>query len=420
MDPLTHLLTGWLLVRALPDRWRGGDGRLRVGGLWLPTVAVVAALLPDAVEALIGPKPSEDLVRWLNSERGWSHGVLGASLSAAALWAATLPTARGDRQTGRWAAGWSPGRAAVAAFGGVGLHLLWDALTPLGLRPLYPFSGAWVRGDLVLPGDPWVHLILLSGVGLTLWREELGRWGAWSILAAVAVWLLAKGAVGELLIGRPPDELLVPLLAAGVWLVGTLHVLVLRRWRRWPRAPLIAAGLVAAFLAASLTFNALAGGVAVEATRVELALPQSQDYRPLAVRPTGILPWERLAVVGVRLQPEPFVPADARFASVKEVRLARRPPGWRFQRYVVTRGGWYRGHDLIERAGLTEDERVRAWRAWSRFPNTSPYLWEDCISLMDGPFLPASLDRRGRTLQIAPPPEKAAELRAEWLALQSD
>ncbi|QDT17582.1 metal-dependent hydrolase [Alienimonas californiensis] len=443
MDLFTHLLTGWLLVRGLPDRWRGGDGRLRAVGLWLPTAAILAALLPDVVEVAVGPAPSGDLVRWLWTERGWSHGLCGAAASAGALWIALLPTARGDRGAGHWAAGWSPQRAAAVAFGGVSLHLVWDALTPLGLRPLYPFSSSlWVRSDLVLPGDPWGHLILLSGVGLTLWREELGQWGAWTILAAVSIWRVAVGAVGGLLIGPPPQSVPVPLLAAGVWSVGIIHVLVLRRWRRWPRAPLVAVGLLSGLLAASAAFNVAAGEFACAELRAELergragsppaqvepasnppgsdALPPwNLDVQWLATRPAGLLPWERVTAVSYEIPPGDLPPSGGRFVVLSEIRLQRRRPGWTLDRELRNRGGWYAGDRLIVRAGLSDDGRIRALRGWCRFPHTAPYLWEERMPLDDGPFLEPHPVRRRPIFRLAVPPEPAAELRAEWQALES-
>ena len=441
MDLLTHLLTGWLLVRALPERWRGGDGRLRVAGLWLPTAALLAAALPDAAELVVGPDRSADLVHWLETERGWSHGLIGAALAAGALWLLLLPSARGDRRAGRWAAGWSPGRAAAIVFGGAGLHLAWDALTPLGLRPLFPLSGVWIRGDLVLPGDPWIHLVLLAGVGLTLWREELGQWFAWALLTAFALWFGTWDGLIGLLEGRPPYTMVVPLLVAGVWTIGLAHVLALRRWRRWPRAPWVAAGLIGFLLGSSVAFNVAAERTAVAALHDELkrtfrfhvapadersTLTETRpdaDFRPraLASRPDGAFPWERLVLAEYR-PPTPMRYSRgmwdrqgrlglSTYLAVSEI--APRRPDWSFAPRLGGGGQYSTAEDPIRRAGLDGDPRVRAWRGWCRFPNATMTDFHDRLLLQDWPFLPDHPFGPQPVFRIELPPSVTAERRSD-------
>ena len=440
MDPLTHLLTGWCLARGLPDRWRGGDGRVRAVGLWLPAAAVLAASLPDAVEALAGPDRRGDPINWLLTERGRSHGLIGATLSAAALWLAMLPTGRGDRRAGRWAAGFSAGRAAAVVATGVAAHLLWEAATPRGLRPLPPFSGAWVRGDLVLLGDPWVHLVLAAGVMLSLWREELGRWTVWALVAAFAGWCVARPAVEPAFTSRDPDELLPPAVVAGSWLVGLLHVAGLRRWRRWPRAPLVAGGLLAGWLAASAGFNHAARRAAVAELRemhdVRVAAdaaawarnPAAPDRtarlaelagrwepRPRAwSRPAGPVPWERDVLIlhrpDRRLRP---AAGGGPVAAGVEVRLARRRPGWSFGRDVRLDRGDDLDPGLPRAAGVAGDPRVAAWRAWCRFPAAAPTP-PGPLTLRDVPFFPGHPWGGRAIFQIPLTPAAAAAIRPAW------
>ena len=333
------------------------------------------------------------------------------------------------------------GRAAAVACGGVGLHLGWDALTPLGLRPLFPLSGAWVRGDLVLPGDPWVHLVLLAAVGLTLWREELGQWSAWALLTAFAFWIAAFDGLIGLLQGRTPQTLIVPLLVAGVWTIGLIHVLALRRWRRWPRAPWVAAGLIAFLLGSSVAFNLAAERAAVAALRDELkrnfrfpvapaeersTLAETRpdaDFRPraLASRPGGAFPWERLVLAEYR-PPTPMRYSRGmwdrqgglgRVTLLAVMEIAPRRPDWSFAPRLGGGGQYSTAEDPIRRADLDGDPRVRAWRGWSRFPNATMTDFHDRLLLQDFPFLPDHPFGARPVFRIELPPSVTAERRAD-------
>jgi inner membrane protein len=53
-------------------------------------------------------------------------------------------------------------------------HPVLDSLNVYGMRWLMPFSGRWLYGDTLFIVDPWVWMILVTGVYLSVRRARIG------------------------------------------------------------------------------------------------------------------------------------------------------------------------------------------------------------------------------------------------------
>jgi inner membrane protein len=183
MDNLTHSLVGMVLSRA-------GLNRVAPQAGW---VLLAAANLPDIdiVSGLVGP------ATYLRIHRGWTHSLLGApflALLPLLLWRLLVrkPLAR----QGRWLATFTVSLIGVLS------HLLLDWLNVYGVRLLTPFSGDWLRLDLVYIIDIWLWAILIVGVAAPmLARLVSGEIGAQSGSGRGAAWL-ALGLAGAYLMLR--------------------------------------------------------------------------------------------------------------------------------------------------------------------------------------------------------------------------
>lgn len=178
MDNLTHTLVGVLLARA-------GLNRLAPRATAL---AIAAANLPD-LDIVSGVRGS---LCYLAQHRGFSHALFWAPLVALAplpvWWWFTRKQAPGRR---KWAGAYVVSLAAVVS------HLMLDFLNVYGIRLKLPFSGEWLRLDLVNIVDVWIWAVLLvCTLGPLLGRLVDGEMGgkrraggrgmAWLGLAALA------------------------------------------------------------------------------------------------------------------------------------------------------------------------------------------------------------------------------------------
>jgi inner membrane protein len=144
MDNLTHTLTGLALARA-------GFARRTPGA----TLAlVVASNLPDA-DLLFG---LQGATSYLQHHRDLSHSVVGAPLLALALAAVLRLASRKAR--------FLPLLAATLT--GVAMHVFMDLWTSYGTRVLAPFDRTYFTWDLVFIADPWLLLLLLTTLLLSL------------------------------------------------------------------------------------------------------------------------------------------------------------------------------------------------------------------------------------------------------------
>lgn len=172
MDNVSHSLAGWALSRAA--------GPVRPAGTTL--ALVLASNLPD-LDVVLYARGDAAYLLW---HRGVTHSVLGLAvlppLLAAGLW-----LGYGRRTRYRW--------FLLLATAGVGLHLVYDLVTPWGTMLLFPFavdrfSLDWLFiVDLVTWGAPIAALLVARR------RPDRARAAVVAFLAA----LLAYGAVAGLL-----------------------------------------------------------------------------------------------------------------------------------------------------------------------------------------------------------------------------
>jgi inner membrane protein len=210
MDNLCHTLTGAALGKAgLADKTRLGMATL-----------LVASNLPDIDVAVF---LSDTLP--MSFRRGWTHGVLAQVTLpialAAVMWALgrRRPAARA-----RPAAPVAPGAPVfrslvLLSYVGLYSHVFMDWLNSYGVRLLKPFSDRWFYGDALYIVDPWLYLILGSGVWLAARATrrnapDSGRparralqLAALYMLLMLASNLWARAVVRDGLAraGRPPD-----------------------------------------------------------------------------------------------------------------------------------------------------------------------------------------------------------------------
>ena len=144
----------------------GLASRTALGG----TALILGANLPDVDGLAYFAGPAADLA-W---RRGWTHGVLAMGLLPFVLTAMLLMLHRWRRRA--WPASDAPtvvprhllflSSAAILS------HPILDTLNTYGVRWLMPFSGRWFYGDALFIVDPWVWLLLGTGV---VWSWLLRR-----------------------------------------------------------------------------------------------------------------------------------------------------------------------------------------------------------------------------------------------------
>ncbi len=154
MEPVTHMLTGACLSRAL-----GFPRRARHATL----ACVIAAELPDAdyVYRLGGP------ITYFQHHRGWTHALWSLPLQAALVvalmfawrYARNAWTSRRRRSTEQ--APWRPWLLGAMALLALLSHLLLDWTNNYGVRPFAPWNPRWYAGELVFIVEP-VFLVVLT------------------------------------------------------------------------------------------------------------------------------------------------------------------------------------------------------------------------------------------------------------------
>jgi inner membrane protein len=208
MDNLCHTLVGAALGEAgLKRRTRFGNATL-----------MIASNLPDLdVLAFTTNTPSVAL------RRGWTHGVLAQALLPVLLTAVILAVAR--RRPARRLASLGTGDPPIRArellllsYVGVILHVLMDLLNTYGVRLLMPFDRRWFYGDVLFIVDPWLWIVLGTGVWIAR-RRHSTRAARRSLLVAsayvLAMIISARAARGVIIErwqqveGGPPQALMV-------------------------------------------------------------------------------------------------------------------------------------------------------------------------------------------------------------------
>ncbi|MEZ5417640.1 MAG: metal-dependent hydrolase [Vicinamibacterales bacterium] len=170
MDNLCHALTGLAM---------GHAGLKRRTPLALTTL-VLAANAPDIDIAVVA---TDTLAVYFR--RGWTHGppaMIALPLALAGL------VVLFDRLVRQRRAGPPPPvvprQVLLVAALGCWSHPLLDYMNSYGIRLLMPFSGRWFYGDALYIVDPWMYLLLGTGV-----------WAAWRSRASAAGAVVARRAL---------------------------------------------------------------------------------------------------------------------------------------------------------------------------------------------------------------------------------
>jgi inner membrane protein len=160
VDNVCHTLMGAAIGKA---------GLARRTSLGLGTL-MIASNLPDIdVGVFLTPTLA------MSFRRGWTHGILADAVLPPLL---AIVMQAWDRRSVQRRAGASPpatfGSLVALSYAGVLMHVFMDYLNSYGVRLLMPFSQHWFYGDALFIVDPWVYLLLGSGVWLSLRRARKG------------------------------------------------------------------------------------------------------------------------------------------------------------------------------------------------------------------------------------------------------
>jgi inner membrane protein len=162
MDNVSHTLVGAALGQA---------GLKKMSGLGVATL-MIAANIPD-LDVIAIPFGEN-----LTFRRGWTHGPIGLLVLPAMLAVCMVgfdrwQTRRGTRPASRLPVAFWP--VALLAYIGALTHPFLDWLNSYGIRFLMPFSHEWFYGDALFIVDPWLWLMMLTGIILSRRRERNGR-----------------------------------------------------------------------------------------------------------------------------------------------------------------------------------------------------------------------------------------------------
>lgn len=201
LDNLAHTLVGAALAEA---------GLKRRTPLGFATL-VIAANLPDI-----------DVVSFLwdgslEFRRGWTHGLLAIVVLPLLLTGAILLYDQTVHRRRAHLEPVIPTQIFLLAFVGVLSHPLLDWLNTYGMRWLMPFSERWFYGDALFIADPWIWLVLGSGVVVARRRESVDKARRAIAVAAVYVVVMlassgpARGMIERAMLSRglPVQEVMV-------------------------------------------------------------------------------------------------------------------------------------------------------------------------------------------------------------------
>jgi len=334
MDPLAHTLFGAALAESGLKRKTAFAATALLVGANLPDVDAVTMLVNNDYALLV--------------RRGWTHGILAmifwplllfGSLRSIHNWRA----ARQQPSNGPpLRAGWLLSLSALAVWS----HSFLDWLNTYGVRMMMPFDGRWFYGDSLFIIDPWLWLLLGSGVVLSQSRSKPGIL-TWT-LAGIATTALVMSAsvvpevvkwiwltwVGLILFVRVTGKPQIPTesLVKSLLLLCLLYILLMISVSRWSvsRAVESLAGKGVEAL------HAMAEPLPARILIREGVIETSTHYYPFRVQwPSGITEFPSGAVA--RLEPDEVILAALHSEGVEGFR------NWaRFPHYEVeeTQDGW--------------------------------------------------------------------------------
>jgi membrane-bound metal-dependent hydrolase YbcI (DUF457 family) len=163
MDTVTHGLTGWLIARSLPEKWKCGHPKTAAA------VVSLGAVLPDVdnVASLLGSET------YLRVHRGLSHSIPGLLLTSLVM---ALLFARYGRLK-------DPRAVFLLAILGQLSHVALDLLNSYGTQLLLPFSDARLSLDILFVVDLVFTGIIVAGLAWSR-REAARARTAMTVLAA--------------------------------------------------------------------------------------------------------------------------------------------------------------------------------------------------------------------------------------------
>lgn len=208
MDPFTHTLAGLTAAKA---------GLERLSPL-ATTVCVLAANSPDS-DIVVGL--TTDRWNYLHHHRGITHSIVGvialAAIVPTLVWLGERGWAKLRKREAR-----SRYRALLLVSAiATATHPLMDWTNNYGVRPLLPWNGRWVYGDLVFIVDPFI-LLLVGGAAFLVTSNRGPKIVLWALLGAVFVTLSL--IVG----GRRDPGLEGASVARFVLLAGTIVIVTIR------------------------------------------------------------------------------------------------------------------------------------------------------------------------------------------------
>jgi len=123
---------------------------------------LIGANLPDVDVLAYLDGPGADLA----FRRGWTHGVPALIVLPFVLTGAMLLLDRLIRRAGRAGlpSGVRPREVLLLSAVAILSHPILDTLNTYGVRWLMPFAGQWFYGDTLFIVDPWMWLILATGL----------------------------------------------------------------------------------------------------------------------------------------------------------------------------------------------------------------------------------------------------------------
>lgn len=134
---------------------------------------LIGANLPDLDVLAYLDGPAADLA----FRRGWTHGVLALLVLPVLLTGLMLLLDGLVRRLGRSALPSTVSARELLLLSAVSVltHPVLDTLNTYGVRWLMPFDGRWVYGDALFIVDPWMWVMLGSGLLLSRRRRSSGR-----------------------------------------------------------------------------------------------------------------------------------------------------------------------------------------------------------------------------------------------------
>lgn len=168
MDNVCHTLVGAALGRA------GLSQRTRFGAAAL----MISANIPDLDVLVFATNTVAASFR-----RGWTHGIVAQVALPIALtgafWLVNRIKARHTGSGPPFRAGWT----LLLSYIGVYSHVFLDYLNNYGVRLLTPFDWTWFYGDSVFIIDPWLWIVLGTGVWLAR-RRHAPSWARYALVIA--------------------------------------------------------------------------------------------------------------------------------------------------------------------------------------------------------------------------------------------